>query len=396
MKLKPLKIYGDGWLWAIYFLLIAVSVVSVYTSVGLYAVDTYNTSPLKIELKHILSVVLGTICAIAVPLFNRKLVFCASSLVFLAAMVGAYFLWFTGTGEGRWFSLGSFNIQPSELAKVTGIAVIANLIQGLKGTINPKTLINIIIVLVLVLIFPITMTNGSMGFLIFFLFAMMLWWAGLDWRHLFKVLSIILVGAALFFALKSVVSPHKEVGRSDTWSSRIESFFHPDYDAPTQENTARMAVARGGAFGVGVGNTIHGRLMKEAHNDFIFSVIIEEAGSVLALGIFLLYVLFFFRCMRLAVNSSSIYGSLCAGVFGLMIFAQALINMCVGVGAMPVTGQTLPFVSFGGTSYIILGYGLGLVQSVARDNKRRRNAEAKAEAQGDNNVETTDQQIETI
>ena len=132
-----------------------------------------------------------------------------------------------------------------------------------------------------------------------------------------------------------------------------------------------MVVARGEFFGCGIGSTIHGRLMTQAHNDFIYAIIIEEAGMLAAIAIFALYVLFYFRCIHIARHCKGTFGSLSVAGLSTMIFLQALVNMSVAVGVLPVTGQTLPFISFGGTAYLFMGFGVGVIQSVAADNKKK-------------------------
>ena len=149
---------------------------------------------------------------------------------------------------------------------------------------------------------------------------------------------------------------------------------------------ARMAVARGGFFGCGIGTTIHGRLMTQAHNDFIYAIIIEEAGTLSALIIFALYAWFYFRCIRIATACRGPFGSLCAAGLGTLIFLQAIINMAVAVGVLPVTGQTLPFISYGGSAYLFLGCGIGVIQSVAFAGKklqRQKTADSSLASPGD-------------
>ena len=130
---------------------------------------------------------------------------------------------------------------------------------------------------------------------------------------------------------------------------------------------ARMAIASGGVIGQGPGNTVHARLMTQSHNDFIYAIIIEESGLVGGIVVFLLYTVFFFRCIRLAWRCKGRFGASVVAGLGTTIYLQALVNMCVAVGVLPVTGQTLPFISYGGTAYLFLGCGLGVIQSVAAD-----------------------------
>ena len=164
------------------------------------------------------------------------------------------------------------------------------------------------------------------------------------------------------------------MGRSSTWGHRLQSYFEdPDPTVITQENMARMAIARGGVFGKGPGNTIYARLMTQSHNDFIYAIIIEEWGMLGGLLVFILYSIFYFRCIRIAWRCNGRFGALAVVGMGTVIYLQALANMCVAVGALPVTGQTLPFISYGGTAYLFLGCGLGVIQSVAADGEKLKN-----------------------
>ena len=103
-----------------------------------------------------------------------------------------------------------------------------------------------------------------------------------------------------------------------------------------------------------------------------------RSGSLVGAFIFALYAWFYFRCIRIATRCQVFFGSLCVAGIGTMIFLQAVIHMCVALGVMPVTGQTLPFISYGGTAYIFMGFGIGVIQSVAADNKRQKRLAAQA------------------
>jgi len=192
------------------------------------------------------------------------------------------------------------------------------------------------------------------------------------------------VMAVVGFVILYLVGDKMDMARTSTWGHRLQAWMHPNPNELTQENMARMAVARGGFFGTGIGTTIHGRLMTQAHNDFIYAIIIEETGLLSAILIFLLYALFYFRCIRIATRCNGLFGSLCVAGLGTAIFLQAIVNMSVAVGVLPVTGQTLPFISYGGTAYLFLGCGVGVIQAVAADNKRQERLAKKAETENQN------------
>jgi cell division protein FtsW len=165
------------------------------------------------------------------------------------------------------------------------------------------------------------------------------------------------------------------IERQETWGHRVYSWINPKTDELTQENMARMAIARGGVARLGIGSTVHARLMTQAHNDFIYAIIIEETGMVGGLFVFALYSIFYFRCVKVTRRCKGRFGALTVAGLGTVIYLQALVNMCVAVGVLPVTGQTLPFISYGGTAYLFLGCALGVIQSVAADVEAQDKAE---------------------
>jgi cell division protein FtsW len=174
--------------------------------------------------------------------------------------------------------------------------------------------------------------------------------------------------------------------RSDTWMQRIIDWRADDKEANTQINTARKAIATGSLTGVMPGNTIQGRLPSESHNDFIYAIIIEELGALGGIAILLLYTTLFYRCVVIAGKSNNLFKVLTVSGLGLNIYLQALINMGVAVGYLPVTGQTLPFVSYGGTSYILSGCAIGIIQSIAHSNNLSNNNEEVLEDKNEENI----------
>ena len=197
------------------------------------------------------------------------------------------------------------------------------------------------------------------------------------------------IGGVALLGVFYLVGDKIDFMRSGTWGHRLQAWLHPNPDELSQENMARMAIARGGLFGNGIGTTIHGRLMTQAHNDFIFAIIIEEAGTFAATIILALYAWFYFRCIRIATSCPGTFGSVFVAGMGTLILLQAIINMLVATGVFPVTGQTLPFISHGGSSFLFLGVGMGLIQSVAADNNRRERL-AKKQAAEEEALETSE------
>lgn len=355
---------GDKALWVVFFLLTAISLVAVYSSIGRSAIEDSRITPGFAFVKHCVIVVLTYGIVIGVSRLDYR-IFSRISQILLWISIGLLAFLFFSHGP-RWIDLplvGGF--QPSELAKVAIIIYVARLLSFREQQIDTlETFLRVLfpIVVVCLLVFK---ENFSMAALIFLSCYATMYYCGVNkkyWWRLFLVLLLVVVAALAYWATaEAAVS----VGRSDTWGARIDRWLHNDPNQLTQENMARMAIARGKVFGMGVGNTVFARLMTQANNDFIYAIIIEETGMIGGLSILLLYSIFFFRCIKIAFRCQKPFGTLIAMGMGTVIYLQALVNMCVAVGVLPVTGQNLPFISSGGTAYLTLGLGVGVVQAVA-------------------------------
>ena len=389
MKRKLNILSGDKALWVIFFLLSGISLVAVYSTIGLSAIADLNSTPMKIFFKH-LAFVLFTYFAI-IFISHIKFTYFAKPFrwIFYASLVMMLIVMIMHTG--RWLIIphvGSF--EPSEIAKVALVIYLARTVSVNRNQLtDPHTfyILLIPIVITCVLIVP---ENLSTGILVFLTGYLTIYFGGVNRKMWWKGLGLLLIGAVVVFLFLYFAGDKTGVGRIPTWSHSLHSWINHNPDELTQENMARMAVARGGLFGNGIGTTIHGRLMTQAHNDFIYSIIIEEAGTLAALAIFALYAWFYFRCIRIATATHSIFGSLCVAGIGNLIFLQAIINMAVAVGVLPVTGQTLPFISYGGSAYLFLGCGIGVIQSVATENRKQlrqaKLAEKRAEDSNEKNT----------
>lgn len=367
---------GDKTIWVVFLLLSIISLVEVYSSIGLFAYSQNSGWPTGLFLKHLVIVILTWVLVIAASHVNYRFF---SRFALLGFWISVVLLAVVLMMGGRWFRLpvvGQF--QPSEVAKVMLVLFVARMLALKKdqaGDLGTFLSLLIYIVGVVVLVLP---ENFSTAALIFLSCYLMMIFGGVNrkwwWRLMLAGVLVVGVGLAVTYVRydKSTATPETEqteqfLERSSTWGHRIHSWINPNPDELSQENMARMAIARGGAFGKGPGNTVHARLMTQAHNDFIYAIIIEELGMMGGIVVLILYSFLYFRCIRLSWKCKGRFGALAVAGFGTMIYLQALANMCVAVGVLPVTGQTLPFISYGGTAYLFLGCGLGVIQSVAAD-----------------------------
>lgn len=369
---------GDRTIWGIFIFLTIVSVLAVYTSIGFTARHDLGRSPLLATLRHLLFVVIGYGCVWVGSRLPYRLYARGSRLAFIGSVALLFVvLVFFGTRWVRIPIIGTF--QPSEIAKICLIFYLATIFSRHKERVEDKYFVPLALIPVIItcgLIFP---ENLSSAIIAFVVSIVMMFVAGVKKGALAKWLLILLAAAVLFALIMVVVD--KPLFRSETWASRVDKWMNPDPNIYNQENMSRMAVARGGLIGAGIGNTIHGRLMTQAHNDFIYSVIVEETGSAMGIIILFAYSLLYFRCILVARRSDKLFCKLICVGMGTLIYVQALIHILVSVGVIPVTGQTLPFISYGGSAYIFMSIGLGAVQSVAQDYRKRKSQAEKADKQ---------------
>jgi cell division protein FtsW len=388
--MKTGKIFqGDKIIWVVFFLLSVISLIAVYSSIGLYAYSMPGTRPTGLFLKH-LAIVAATygvvilLSHINYRYFSRfAMLGYWASLVLLAVMLALH---------GRWFHLpviGQF--QPSEIAKVVLIIFVARQLALKKehtGELGTFLMLLVYVAPVVLLVLP---ENFSTAALIFLSAYLTMLYGGVKRSYWWRLLLVLmLIGGVAMFVMLKTGEHSSALERSETWVNRVDRWIHPNPDELSQENMAKMAIARGGAARLGIGSTVHARLMTQAHNDFIYAIIIEETGMVGGLIVFALYSVFFFRCVRLALRCKGPFGAFTVAGLGTMIYLQALVNMCVAVGVLPVTGQTLPFISYGGTAYIFLGCSLGVIQSVAADVEKRETESATSLPQEIADTDVTD------
>ena len=373
MKLSKL-FRGDKIIWVVFLLLSTISLVAVYSSIGLYAYSMHGAGPTGLFLKHFVIVAATYVVIILLSRVNYRLFSRFAmlgywvSLVLLAVMLAL---------QGRWLRLpviGQF--QPSEIAKVVLIIFVARMLALKKEHVKELGTFLMLLIYIAPVVLLVLPENFSTAALIFLSAYLVMLFGGVSRRYWWRlmIVAVAVVGVAMFVMLKTGESSDV-LERSETWVNRVDRWIHPNPDELSQENMAKMAIARGGVVGVGIGNTIHARLVTQAHNDFIYAIIIEETGMLGGIVVFLLYSIFYFRCIRLAWRCQGRFGALTVAGLGTMIYLQALVNMSVAVGVLPVTGQTLPFISYGGTAYLFLGCALGVIQSVAADVYAKETAE---------------------
>lgn len=367
--LKNIK--GDKVIWVVVAILSIFSVLAVYSSTGTLAYRYQSGNTEYYLIKHFGILILGLVLMFLAHLVPYKYYARISQLaIYLCIPLLLYtFLFGTNLNEAsRWYTLPLINItfQPSDLAKLALIIYVARLLAKKQDDIEDfrKGFIAIIIpvLVITLLILPANLSTAAM----IFTTCLVLMFVG---RVRFKYI-IILVGLGIasfgLLILIAVNSP-KVGGRFGTWQNRIESFTSGDSDANYQVEQAKIAIANGGVFGKMPGNSVQKNFLPHPYSDFIFAIIIEEYGLVGGTLVVLLYLILLFRAIKIVIKSPRNFAAfLTFGVAFSLVF-QAMVNMLVAVNLLPVTGQTLPLVSMGGTSIWFTSISIGIILSVSRE-----------------------------
>jgi len=263
-------------------------------------------------------------------------------------------------GSARWFDTGVILIQPSELAKVVMILVLADFFARHQHEIHDlRVILRSFIYTMGIVIWILLQPNLSTSIVMIVLWFVLLWASGLQLRHLllFGVIGLILPFVAFPFL-------------ADYQQARILNFLIPDPTARHGDiyniQQALISIGSGGLFGQGYGQglQVQLRFLKVRHSDFIFSAAAHEFGFI-GIVILLLVMLFVIhRCLRAARVSRDTFGALIAYGVATLIGFQAIVNIGVNLNLLPATGLTLPFVSYGGSSLLSTLFGIGLVESV--------------------------------
>ncbi len=277
-------------------------------------------------------------------------------------------------GSARWLETGYFNIQPSEVAKVVLILVLANHFATHQD--RPHNLNWILLSFSLtfgIVIWILLQPNLSTSIVMFVLWFSMMWVSGLPTKYLvlFGGIGVTALLVLIILMAAGVKIPLIE----DYQVERVVNFISPDPNARHGNNynveQALITIGSGGLFGQGYGHgsQVQLRYLKVRHTDFIFSAMASEfgfIGTVLIIGLLVFVIL---RCLRTARVASDNFGALIAYGVATLLFFQTSVNIGVNLNVIPVTGLTLPFISYGGSSLVALVMGVGLVESVAARQK---------------------------
>lgn len=374
---------GDATLWIAFIMLCVVSIIEMYSASSTLAYKAAShTAPM---LRHVGFLAGGALIAIIVHLIPYRFIRLLSYVGLMLSVFLLILVQFKGQSENdatRWLVIGGVQFQPSELAKLSVIIVAADFISRIK---DPKTDENRYfwsVMIMLGIICPlILIENFSTAGILFGVVFIMMFIGKISLKKLGIIIGGIIVAAIFGYgAVKAIPqdSMPKPLKRAYTWTSRIDKFFVDDEkvedkyainDDNLQVQHGKIAIVRGGIFGVMPGNSVERDFLPQAYSDFIYAIIVEETGVFGGVFVMLLYLILLYRAGRIATESPTVFPAVVVIGLSLMIVIQAFVNMAVATSLGPVTGQPLPLISRGGTSILITCIYFGVILGVTRQIK---------------------------
>jgi cell division protein FtsW len=371
MKLVFERLKGDRVIWIVAFLLSMVSVAAVYTSISSLAYKYQGGNTEYYFLKHSGLILFGLFLMYLAHLVPYRTYSRLSQLGIYITIPLLFLTLISGTNlnsASRWLTLPIINVsfQTSDMAKLALIMYLARVLSKNQHQLDDlkKVSLNIIlpIILTVLLIFP---ANFSTAMVLFGVSFIIMFIGGIRIRHLSYLIAVLVAGVLLMFAVAKI-NPNV-LPRAKTWMSRIENFMgDDDAEGNYQADQAKIAIATGGFFGKGPGNSEQKNFLPHPYSDFIFAIIIEEYGVLGGFFILSMYMTLLYRSVRIASKSPGKFGTFLSIGLSLSLVFQAMINMGVAVNLLPVTGQPLPLVSMGGTSLWFTSISIGIILSVSR------------------------------
>lgn len=378
---------GDKVIWAIVLLLALFSLLVVYSSTGTLAYRMSRSTESYL-FKQVAFIAVGIAVIYFAHRVNYTIYSRVSLILFLIVIPLLVYTLFFGVrlNEGsRWIRLPIIRLtfQTSDLAKLALFMYISRLLSKRQHVIKDfrKGFLPVFIpiAIICILIAPANLSTalltGATSMLLLFI-------GRVSAKHLLLVVTIAVI--PLIILVTSAVYQHKHagekartesnskvLGRVSTWVNRVEHFIYGGKEADSEDNyqvnQAKIAIAKGGWFGLGPGNSQQRNFLPHPYSDFIYAIIIEEYGLIGGAFILFVYLVFLLRSIRLFRKCPYAFGAFLALGLSFTLVIQAMANMAVNVNLFPVTGVTLPLISMGGSSFLFTCLAIGIILSVARN-----------------------------
>lgn len=413
-------IMGDLGIWTVFLFLCLISIIEVFSASSTLTYKSQNyMGPMMYHLGTILFGVVVAIITVRIPCRYFKLITPLMLFISFATLLWVLIWGESINGANRVIQLPGFTFQPSEIAKGTLVLTTAQILSAMQredGSGTDEKAMKYILFFALPAVFLIGIENLSTAVLLFAVIFIMMFIGRVPMQQMGKLMGGIVLIVGIFLTLVLTLgsmddesekeqpqaqqtekiidgrpttvsnAEEKDEGfmqtifhRFSTWRNRILNHSDTDDVPPekysVQENFqvahANFAISSSGIVGKGPGNSVERDYLPQAFSDFIFAIIIEEMGIIGAFAVVFLYVILLFRSARIASRCENNFPALLVMGLTLLLVFQAVINMMVAVGLMPVTGQPLPLISKGGTSTIVNCAYIGMILSVSHTAKRK-------------------------
>ncbi len=306
---------------------------------------------------------LGAAALCVILLFNYKTFENMEKIIYAASILFLLTVYIPGLGVEHfgarsWVDLGPIDMQPSELVKISFVLVFSAYLARNRESLSDLKGIALTFLYASPFILIIMKEDLGTAVVMCFMTVAMIFWAGIDYKLFAKLGGAFLISLPILYRF---MAPHQK--------ERIDAFLHPDNSSLSgiyQVWHSKVAIGSGGIFGKGLfeGTQKELKYLPVQKSDFIFSVIAEEIGLIGGLIVIILYTIFLYRMLKIADNAKDRYGSLIViGILSMFCF-QIFENIAMAMGIMPVTGITLPFISYGGSSVAANMIALGIVLNV--------------------------------
>lgn len=368
---------GDRVIWAVLILLSMLSLLIVYSATGALAYRVAGGKTWIYLVRHMVFLVLGFgVMLLMVNVLPVKIYSMFATLALylsIGLLILAVGLKFAGIihGSGRTLPLGPLSFQPAEVAKISLILFSAKVLGKKQKTKRDLYLaFRSIIIPTGIVCFLISLSDFSTSALLFATIMTMMFVGRIPMKYMLLVVAAGIGFVALMYFGASVLD--EPPARIATIKGRIDRFIHGDPNSETgitQADYAKLAIYSGGIFGKGPGHSDVSNYMAAAYNDFIFAIIVEEYGLIIGVFVVFLYLIFFFRGITIVRRATRTFPAFMVVGLTMILVYQAMINIGVSSGALPVTGQPLPWVSYGGTAMIFTAISFGCILSVSYQNQ---------------------------
>lgn len=374
---------GDFWLLLFTMMLVLFGIAMVF-SASYYSSISEDGNPYAYFIRHSIWAFIGMFAmafgALADYRKYKKLALpvLIFSIILLALLLTP--LGHEANGATRWLQLGPVTLMPGEIAKFAAILFVAWFLSEKPDRITSlfRGILPLLGIIVIYGALIIKQPNLSTAVTVCGIIVAMMLVAGMKWRY------VIAAGGIGTAGILSIVLFMKDT----YWYSRLTSFTNPFADElgdGYQAVQSLLALGSGGLFGVGLGKSIQKNLyLPEPQNDFILAIIGEELGYIGVMALIILYCLFIWRGVKVALNAKDQFGLLLASGIVLMVAIQVILNIAVVTSSMPPTGISLPFISYGGNSLLIFMFSAGVLINISRhgiktDEKQKKQEEAETQ-----------------